>query len=110
MNIDFNKLEKTTIQHFKDGDGSVTASMHVDKSGKIMISCIHPHSSIGVHTHETNYEICYVLSGNGKAIFDGVEEPLTPGICHYCPKGHSHMLINTGTEDLVLYAVVPEMK
>lgn len=108
MNIDFDTLEKMTIQHFKDGEGAVTASMHVDSSGKIMIARIHPHSSIGLHRHETNYEVCYVLSGKGKAVFDGTEEPLYPGVCHYCPKGHAHILINSGTEDLVLYAIVPE--
>lgn len=106
MNIDFDKLEKTELPHFKDGEGSVTASMHVDASGKIMMLRIHPQSSVGMHRHETNYEICYVLSGTGKAIYEGTEEPLLPGICHYCPKGCAHTLINTGSDDLVLYAIV----
>ncbi|HJJ36414.1 MAG TPA: cupin domain-containing protein [Methanocorpusculum sp.] len=110
MILDFDKLEKTTLQNFKNGDGAVTAAMHVDNAGKIMLTRIHPNSSIGVHTHDTNYEVCYILSGVGKAVYEGTEEPLHAGICHYCPKGKTHTLINTGSEDLVLFAVVPETK
>ena len=36
------------------------------------------------------------------------EESLEAGDCHYCPKGHTHSLINVGKEDLVFFAVVPE--
>jgi len=110
MNIDFASIEQTEIPHFKNGEGSVSAAMHVDSSGKIMLSRIHPNSSIGMHTHDTNYEVCFFLSGTGKAVIDGKEEKLSAGVCHYCPKGSTHTLINTGTEDLVMYAVVPESK
>ena len=108
MNIDFTSIQPATIPHFKDGEGSVTASMHVDASGKIMTARIHTDSSIGMHTHETNYEVCYIVSGEGKAVCDGKEELLLPGVCHYCPKGSAHTIINTGSEDLVMFAVVPE--
>ena len=50
----------------------------------------------------------YFLSGTGKVLCDGVWERVTPGTCHYCPRGSSHTLINDGTEDLVTFAVVPE--
>lgn len=60
------------------------------------------------NTHETSSEVMYFLSGTGKVLYDGVWEPVAPGTCHYCPKGHSHSLVNDGTEDLVTFAVVPE--
>ena len=41
-------------------------------------------------------------------MYDGGTDVLTPGVCHYCPKGHSHGIYNDGTEDLVVFAVVPE--
>ena len=50
----------------------------------------------------------YFLSGTGKVLCDGVWERVTPGTCHYCPRGSSHTLINDGTEDLVTFAVVPK--
>ena len=109
MIIDFDSLEQTVIPNFKNGDGFVTAAMHIDSSGKIMRACIHPNSSIGMHTHETNYEVCFVISGKGKAVFNGTVETLVPGVCHYCPKGESHALINTGDEDLVFFTVVSGM-
>ena len=38
----------------------------------------------------------------------GVEE-VCAGLCHYCPAGHEHSLINDGEVDLVFYAVVGEV-
>lgn len=49
------------------------------------------------------------IQKNGKEICDGKEEILISGVCHYCPKGSSHSIINTGTEDLILFTVVPEL-
>ena len=35
------------------------------------------------------------------------EKPeLRPGVLHICPKGSEHSIINTGTEDLVLFTIV----
>ena len=63
---------------------------------------------MGLHTHEGDCEIIYILSGTGKALMDDGSEEVRPGVCHYCPKGHRHSLINTGTEDLVFFAVIPK--
>jgi len=41
---------------------------------------------------------------------DGKTEILKPGTVHYCPMGHSHGMVNKGTEDFVMYAVVPNHK
>ena len=62
----------------------------------------------GLHTHETTCEVIYIISGTGKVLCDGAYEPLAPGACHYCPKGHAHSLINDSDGDLVFFAVVPE--
>ena len=79
-----------------------------DELGKIMKGRLIPGASIGLHTHETNSEIIYVLEGQGKVLYDGAYETLSAGSCHYCPKGHAHSLINDSTADLVFFAVVPE--
>ena len=67
-----------------------------------------PGCSIGLHSHQNSSEIVYILSGTGKALFDEACETLSPGDCHYCPRGHSHSLINDGAEELRFFAVVPE--
>ncbi len=108
MKINFDEMQDTVLKEFKGGTGFLTARMHTDNLGKIMYGRLEPGSSIGIHTHETNSEIIYILSGSGKAVYDDVQEKLTAGECHYCPKGHAHSLINDGSKDLVFFAVVPE--
>ena len=50
--------------------------------------------------------IAYV-KGKGIVLYDGEYEDVSEGLCHYCPKGHSHSLINNSEEDLIFFAVVP---
>jgi mannose-6-phosphate isomerase-like protein (cupin superfamily) len=108
MLLDFHTIGEQTIPHFKGGEGETIARMFTDENGKIMLGRLAPGASIGLHTHETSSEIIYILSGTGKALYDGGSEALAPGQCHYCPKGHSHSLINDGAEELRFFAVVPE--
>lgn len=55
------------------------AKMYMDEQGKVITSCIHSHSSIDLHKHETSDDINYVISGCEKVICDGEEEILKPG-------------------------------
>lgn len=73
-----------------------------------MRATVHPHSSIGWHQHSGNSEIVYVMSGVGKVVVESGEEPLAPGICHYCAEGQFHSVVNPNEEDLVVFAVVPQ--
>lgn len=108
MIIDFNKIETTVNNNFKGGEKYYKAKIFSDDNNKIMHGVLEKGCSIGLHTHETNSEIIYVLSGVGKMLYDGSEEILNKGDCHYCPMGHSHSLINENDDDLVFFAVVPE--
>ena len=108
MLIDFNNLKEVTIPSLNGGEGEVSARMFMDQHGKVMTSRIPKGSSIGVHTHNTSCEYNFVLSGFGKAVCDNAEEMLAAGVCHYCPNGSTHKIINTGDEDLVLITVVCE--
>ena len=74
-----------------------------------MLGTLEPGCTIGYHCHDTSSEIIYILSGLARCLYDDGEETLTPGQAHYCPKGHSHSLINASeTEPLNYFAVVPE--
>lgn len=90
------------------GTGEMTAKMYMSENGKIILSAIHKGGSIGLHAHSTSDDINYVVSGKGKAICSGAEEELVTGVCHVCPKGSEHSIINTGDDDLVLITVVVE--
>ena len=108
MLLDFNHMPEESFPHFKNGDGSLEGNMFFDGPNRIRPGRLTPGSSIGLHKHEGNCEIIYVLSGHGKMHYDGTIEELDPGMCTYCPEGHQHMLVNEGPEDLVFFAVVPK--
>lgn len=108
MTIDFNSMEVEIIPHFKGGEKEMTAQMFFDGKNRILHGRLQPGASIGEHTHETNSEILFVVNGEGTIYDDGVPTPLVAGQCTYCPKGHKHMLVNTGDKELEFYAAVPE--
>lgn len=109
MLIDFDEIPERVFTAMNGGEGNVSAKMFMNSSGKVIVSRLEPGSSIGPHVHTTSNDINFVISGEGRAMCDGVEEVLKPGVCHYCPKGSTHMIENTGHEDLVLYTVVQEL-
>lgn len=117
MIIDFDKMEEVAHPQFKGGEGETLFRTFNDGQNKIMRGRLDPGCSIGYHRHEINSEIIYVLSGEARCLYDDGDEPgvradekLVPGQCHYCPRGHSHSLINaSATEPLLFFAVVPEL-
>ena len=109
MVIDFNNIELEVMPHFKGGEGETKNRMFFDGVNKIMNGTLEVGCTIGYHCHETSSEMIYILSGDARVLYDDGEERLVPGQCHYCPKGHSHSLINASTtEPLTYFAVVPE--
>lgn len=106
MLLYFDEMELTVLEHFQGGEKSLKAQMYLDGQNKIMRSFLEPGASVGLHTHEAGSEIIYILEGTGKAVTDGVEERLVPGVCHYCPKGSAHTVINDSDGDLRFFAVV----
>ena len=109
MVIDFCNIELSVMPHFKGGEGETKNRMFFDGVNKIMHGTLEVGCTIGYHCHETSSEMIYILSGDARVLNDDGEERLKPGQCHYCPKGHSHSLINaSATEPLTYFAVVPE--
>ncbi len=108
MIIDFKKIKSETIKQMRGGEKEVIANMYTDENNRIMYGKLEPGASIGRHTHDSGSEILYVLSGNGKMLYDDTVEKLEPGLCHYCPKGHSHSLVNDSDDDLLFFAVIPQ--
>ena len=108
MKIEFAKMEEKLLPNFKGGEKKLGMRMFDDGACKIMRGRLEPGASIGLHTHEGNSEIIYILEGTGKVEYDGGVETLAAGDCHYCPEHHSHRLINDGSEDLNFFAVVPQ--
>lgn len=108
MLINFEEMPERTAPGMSNGTGEITVKMFYQPGTRIISYKIHPGGSIGMHLQEKSDDINYVLSGKGKAVCDGVEEELSVGCCHICPKGSEHSIINIGEEDLVMLAVVVE--
>lgn len=108
MIIDFESIPEAHLTGFKGGEGHLDTRNYVDGHIKIMYSSLRPGASSGLHTHEGNSEIIFVISGTLTFHYDGVVETCRAGQCHYCPMGHSHYMENLTDHDAVYFAVVPE--
>ena len=108
MLISFPNIDEVIHDNFKGGEKQTGMKRVSFGDDRIMIIRLVPGASIGEHTHEDNCEVFYYLSGEGKCLYDGKWEPAAAGTAHFCPKGHSHSLVNSGDEDLVLFAAVIE--
>ena len=85
MVIDFEKIAEAHLEGFKG-----------------------PGASTGLHVHEGNCEIIYVVSGTATFHYDDAVEEVRQGQVHYCPMNHSHYMENLTDHDLVYLAIVPE--
>lgn len=114
MIIDFETMDVTIMPNFKGGEKEFAANMFFDGTNRIFKGKLIPGASIGVHTHDDSCEVIFILSGKGSILekepgsSEGTLKSVTAGNCLYCPKGHTHSLMNTSDEDLVFYAVVPK--
>ena len=106
MQINFNELKEALFPESDGGNCNVHAKMLMCDNNKIVKSRLEEGAHIGVHTHDTSCEINYVLKGDGVAFIDDAVELLKAGTCHYCPKGSSHSIHNTGTGELVLFTII----
>lgn len=108
MNIDFDTMTEEIITSFKGGMKQLAVKTFYDGRNRIMKGKLIPGASIGLHTHDTSSEIIYFTKGKGSVICDAEQSAVHAGMCHYCPKGHTHTLINDSEEDLEFIAVVPQ--
>lgn len=108
MTIDFDRIPESIIPNFKGGEKALRARIFDDGTNKILKGLLVPGASIGLHTHETNCETILILKGHGSIIYDGETAVIHEGDVHYCPKGHTHSLVNDSDSDLEFIGVVPE--
>lgn len=108
MIIDFEKIPVAHLEGFKGGKGPLDMRSFSDSHVKIMYHSLRPGSSSGLHTHEGNCEIIFVISGTLTCHYDGEVEEVNVGQVHYCPMGHSHYMENLTDHDCVYLAIVPE--
>jgi len=67
---------------------------------------INPGNSIGVHKHENEEEIFYIISGKGLIDDNGTKTEVNPGDAVLTGYGDYHSVESIGTEPLVMLAVI----
>jgi mannose-6-phosphate isomerase-like protein (cupin superfamily) len=67
---------------------------------------IKPNSSLGLHQHKGDFEVFYILGGEGIVDDNGSKAPVKKGDVILTGNGESHSLENTGSEDLEYIALV----
>ena len=59
-----------------------------------------------LHGHAEMDKVYYVLAGEGVFLLEGREEPMSAGMMLAAPQGILHGLRNTGTERLLVMAIL----
>lgn len=99
MILDFHSLSPAVVPHFKGGEGEAQVRTAVsDGMGRILTLTL-PDSTWMIS--QLPVWVCHD---------DGTDVPLTAGMTHYCPEGHTHGIDNTGAEPLVLLGILPDVK
>ena len=62
-------------------------------------------SSVGIHKHEGDEELYYIVSGKGVMTVDNEQQPVRSGDVVLTKSGSSHGLRNSGDQDLKFFVV-----
>lgn len=75
--------------------------------GRLFNHCLlHPGEAIGTHPHKGEFEVYYILKGEGLYNDNGQEKTVRAGDLTICPSGESHGMKNNGSQDLEFMALI----
>lgn len=99
-------------EQMKGGKGAVEVT-HLLRQIQLKGKCrffgsmlIKPGCSIGLHRHENEEEIYYIIKGEGTAEDNGIKQPVKAGDVILTGNGASHSIENTGSIDLEVLGVI----
>ena len=78
--------------------------LYTSKHLQLVLMSLRPGEDIGEEVHQLD-QFIRVEKGEGKAVLDGVEQPLRSGSVVIIPLGTRHNIINTGIESMKLYTL-----
>jgi quercetin dioxygenase-like cupin family protein len=70
------------------------------------LNCFEPGQEHALHSHAGTDKVYQVLRGRGLFLLEGREEPMEPGVMLVAPDGVPHGIRNTGSERLVVLAIL----
>ncbi len=107
-----NEMREERIHGLKEGKGAIKLFHLLEKeelSGKGRLCArevIEPGNSIGYHQHEGDFELYYVLEGEGIVNDNGVETTVRKGDVVRTDHGEFHSIQNVGDKNLELIAII----
>lgn len=107
-----NEMREEHIHGLKEGTGTVALFHLLEKeelSGKGRLCAreiIEPGNSVGYHRHEGDFELYYVLEGEGIVNDNGFETSVRKGDVVRTGNGEFHSIKNIGDKDLELIALI----
>lgn len=78
------------------------------RSDQVMVglNAFEPGQTHALHTHEGMDKVYYILEGQGVFLLENKVVPMEPGVLLVAPDGAPHGIRNTGTERLLVLAVL----
>jgi mannose-6-phosphate isomerase-like protein (cupin superfamily) len=70
------------------------------------LNAFEPRQEHALHAHENMDKVYHVLEGHGLFLLEGREEEMDPGLLLVAPAGVPHGIRNTGSERLVVLAIL----
>jgi len=86
----------------KMGKSTLFRSEHV----MVGLNAFEPGQEHAVHTHEGMDKVYQVIEGQGLFLLEGDEVPMQAGVLLVAPEGVPHGIRNTGTERLLVLAIL----
>ena len=111
MVIHRSEMKVESVDGLRGGEGC-TRMTHLADAGKeknvrmLAELALEPGCSVGHHSHETETEYYFILSGTGLVDDNGKEVEVTKGASVITGNGAFHSIKNIGSEPLVFHAVI----
>lgn len=106
------QMRHAVIQHMRGGEGEIRLE-HIlensetgERTGLCSVCTVEPGCSIGLHTHDTNAEIYYMLEGTLELNQNGQLCTIQAGDVVFTSDGESHSIANRGDRPAKLLAVI----
>jgi len=111
MVISRKEMKVENRERLRDGEGIARITHLVDAGAEKNVrllaeTTLDPGSSIGYHSHDSETEYFFILSGTGLVNDDGKELEVGPGDSIITGNGASHSLKNNGSVPLVFHAII----
>lgn len=84
----------------------LAANEFCDKGRLFNFCTLHPGEAIGTHPHNNEFEVYYILSGEGTYNDNGTEQKVSAGDVTICYSGEKHGMKNSCDTDLTFMALI----